>query len=142
MAIANTSNYNLQHLTYRLRYFAIEIIIDSKFNLLQYHHFVSIETWVNFLNYAIFEFWVNYLELKIRVIFNIRQFLTFGLVNVNWKLIQFLNIDNFWKLKKKLIELKNWAKFNFQKLKIDLAVSTDNYKVKYAQLEFFSFSVE
>ena len=89
---------------------SIEIIIGPKCNMLQHYNFVSIENWVNFLNFAIFELWAYYLELKIRVIFNIHKFLTFGLVNENWKLekieldwklgkIQFSKIEN----RKKLI---------------------------------------
>ena len=97
----------------------MNIIIGSEFNLLQDYNFVSIENRVNLLNFPIFEFWAYYPELKIRVIFNIREFLTFVLVNENWKLIQFLIIDTFWKLQKKLNWIENWAIFNFQKVKIE-----------------------
>ena len=103
----------------------MKIIIGSEFNLLQDYNFVSIENWVNLLNFPIFEFWAYYLELKIRVIFNIREFLTFVLVNKNWKLIQFLIIDSFWKLQKNWIELKigQYSIFKKWKLKkLDLAV--------------------
>ena len=83
--------------------------------MLQHYDFVSIENWVNFLNFAIFEFWAYYLELNIREIFNIHKFLTFGLVNENWKIIQFLIIDNFKKLEKIEFNLK-LGKIQFSKI--------------------------
>ena len=43
-------------------------------------------------------------KIKIRVIFNNREFLTFAFVNENLKLIHFLIIDHFSKLEK--IEMK------------------------------------
>ena len=65
--------------------------------------------------FATSEFWAYCLELKIRVIFNICEFLTFALVKENWKLTQYLIIDNFWKLEK--TEL-NWKLGNIQFSKI------------------------
>ena len=55
-------------------------------------------------------------KIKIRVIFNNREFLTFAFVNENLKLIHFLIIDHFSNLEK--IEMK-WKLGNIQFSKIE-----------------------
>ena len=104
MLYGRKSKYSLNTSKYSLRHVEKPKVLYSKNHYWLKIQFAAVLRLCKHWNLSHFFKFCNVLILSklswIQVIFNIRKFLTFGHVNVNWKLIQFIIITNFWEWKK------------------------------------------